>query len=41
VVLNHIHFWYAKATSSHASALVEWAKDCELSKPKWLKPGVP
>lgn len=41
VVLNYIHFAYKKAGVRTRPALVEWAKDRGLCKPKWLKPGVP
>lgn len=38
---NYIHFAYKKAGVRTRPALVEWAKDRGLCKPKWLKPGVP
>jgi len=41
VVLNYIHFAYQKDGVHTRPALVEWAKDGGLCKPKWLKSGMP
>jgi DNA-binding NarL/FixJ family response regulator len=41
VVHNYIHFCYRKTGTNTRPALIEWAKDRGLCKPKWLKLGVP